>query len=222
MISELFEMIGGLQGESYFFVEDGPLKDKLIERYLDTADAHADIHEFSHDASLRIRREEGTAAPSVEGRLEAGDFQYQTRFSMEDFSADEISALIEQLKPLCPTRKHEARPSRNIIRKKKGGGLLNLSEASKALGLSPRTLKSLIPCSDIRVREDGDNRTIEEYYWEMNLVRRFVGLWEKHKAAHEADREDVTLIAERCCDGDRQWARDIIAGFLKQRTFSDN
>ncbi len=221
MISILLEMIGGLQGEVFFFVEDGPLKNKLVERYMDEEGAHADILEFDLDSSIRIRWGEGSAAPVFECRLEAGDFEYQSLFSVGDFEADEITELIDRLRPHCPnTIKKEAGPGRNILRKKKGGGFLNISEASKALGLSHSSLKALIPCSEIRIVEEGGDKTIEQYYWTKDLIGRFESLWEKQKEGRGHNSEDVTFIAECCCDGDLPWARDTIAGFLQQRAKS--
>ncbi len=218
MISKLVEMINGLKGEVCFFAEDGPLKNKVIERYLEEEDAHADILDFELDASVCIKQGGGTVAPAFECRLEAGDFLYQTFFSLGDFNADEITELIVRLSPHCPgTLKREATPDRNILRKKKGSGLLNISVAAKALGLSHRALKALIPCSEIRIAEKGDEKTIEEYYWDKDLIDRFETLWVKQQEKRGYSGEDLTFIAEDCCDGDRQWARDIIAGFLQQR-----
>ncbi len=211
-------MIDGLQDEVFFFVEDGPIKDKLIDRYLVEDDAHSEILDFDLDASVRITRGEGSAPPAFESRLEADDFEYRTTFFVEDFDTDERAELIDRLRPHCPVPlKKEAGAGRNILRKKKGQGLLNISEASKALGLSHRALKALIPCSEIRVAEEGGDKTIEEYYWQKDLVDRFETLWAGKKEGRGHTSADVTFIAECCCDGDRQWARDTIAGFLKDR-----
>ena len=211
-------MIGGLQGEMFFYVEDGPLINKLIERYMEEEDAHAEILEFEHNASVRIQPGEGSAAPAFDCRLEAGDFQYRTIFSVGDFAADEITELIDHLRPHCPIPlKKEAGPGRNIIRKKMSNRLLNISAAAKALGLSHRSLKALIPCSEVRIAEEGGDKTIKEYYWEKELIGRFESLSAKQKGGHGYNSEDLTFIAESCCDGDRQWARDCITGFLQQR-----
>ncbi|MCD4687750.1 MAG: hypothetical protein K8R55_00280 [Desulfuromonadaceae bacterium] len=218
MISELMAMLDRLQGEVFFFVEDGPLKHRLIERYLDEEESQSDILDFELDAALRIQRKEGTAIAKIEGRLEAGDFLYQTNFAIQDFAADEITELLEYWKSLCPTpSKPKARPDRNILRKKNGSGMLGISAAAKALGLSQRALKVLIPCSEIRVEEQDGEKVIEEYYWEKDLLGRFTSVGAAHKEGRDANREDVTCITEWCCDGDRQWARDLINEFLKQR-----
>lgn len=221
MISELLKIIGGLQGELYFFLEDGPLKNKLIERYLKKADADADFLEFGFEGSVRIRRGEGSAVPVFEARLEGDDVQYRTLFLVGDFAAAEITELMQQVRSLGALhRKQESGPARTILRKKKAGGLLNLAAAANALGVTPRALKALIPCSDIRISERGGDKTVEEYYWEQQLISRFETLWVERKGGRGPSSEDLTFIAEHCCDGDRQWARDTIAGFvaLKNKT----
>jgi hypothetical protein len=209
-------MLDRLQGEVFFFVEDGPLKHKLIERYLEEEEAQGDILDFEFDAALRIEHKEGTADAEIEARLEAGDFLYQTNFAIKDFAADEIVELLEYLKPLCPTTpKPKTRPGRSILRKKNGSGLLGISPAANALGLSQGDLKALIPCSEIRIAEQAGDKVIEEYYWEKDLIGKLASLGTAHKEGRQANREDVTCIAEWCCDGDRQWARDLIKEFLK-------
>jgi len=223
MISELMAMLDRLQGEVFFFVEDGPLKHMLIERYLEEEESQGDILDFELDASLRIQQKEGTATWEIKGRLEAGDFLYQTLLAIGDFADDEIGELVEQLKTLCPTpAKPKAQPGRNILRKKNGSGLLGISAAANALGLSQRDLKALIPCSEIRVGEQDGDKVIKEYYWEKDLIGRFASVGAAHKEGREANREDVTCIAEWCCDGDRQWARDLISEFLKQRHLTED
>lgn len=217
MISELMAMLQHLQGEVFFFVDDGPLKHKLIERYLEEEESQSDILDFEIDASLAIKPKEGAANWEIKGSLQVGDFLYQSPFVSEDFAADEISELVAQLEPHCASfSKPKARPGRSILRKKQGSGLLEISAAANALGLCPRDLKALIPCSEIRIREQDGDKIIEEYYWEKDLIGRFATLTGAHSEGQAANREDVTCIAEWCCDGDRQWARDIISEFLIQ------
>jgi len=219
MITELRRILTEMQGEAVFFVADGALKEKLIARYMDQADAHAEILDFEFVASYRIGRI-AESPPLFDCRLERDDFRFQTFFAPEDFAAHdaEMIELLDLLRPysLSP-RKKEARPARNIIRKKKAAGYLGIAEAARILGLSPRGLKRLIPCSELRVVEDGVARGIEEFFWEEGLIRRFESLVAKQQERRGYNSADLTFIAERCCEGDRRWARDCIVEFLRQR-----
>lgn len=214
MILELRKVIKGLTCEVFFFLGDGPLKDKLIEKYMQRKDAYEDILELELDASVRIRHAEGAKTTAIECLLEAGDFQYRALLGVGDLDEDECAELMEYLRARLPvSATTEARPGKNILRKKKGPGLLGIAEASKALGLSQRSLKSLIPCSEIRIVEEGDEKAIKDYYWERELVERFVALKDKQRPGSE----DLAFIARCCCEGDLRWARELVAGFLKQR-----
>jgi hypothetical protein len=218
----LLEIIDSLQGEPIFFVEDGPLKQRVVEKYLEE-EAHADILDFELDASVRIKRGEVSAAPTFECRLEADGFQYTSLFSVADFAADDevIGELVERLSAYSRVDSKPGKsPAKNILRKRTGSGLLNIAEAAKALGLSHRTLKRLIPCSEIRIAEADGNKSIEEYYWEKRLIDRLITIWSAQQAEGGQKCEDLGFIAEQCCDDDLQWAKEIIAEFLQQTNLS--
>ena len=219
---ELLEIISNLESELFFYVADGALKEGLIARYMAQEDAHAEILEFELNASLRLRRGEGSVPPSFDCHLEASDFQFQISLALADFAAEEIVELLDHLRlfPMAPAGR-EVGSGKNIIRKKKGGGLLNIAAAAKALGLSQRALKTLIPCSETRIVTEGSDMRIEEYYWDKGLIARFEGLWLKSLERRGYNRDDLSFIATNCCDDDRSWARDCITGYLRQRTLSE-
>lgn len=214
----LKQIIAALQGEVFFYLNDGALKDKLVESYLEDEDAHGDILEFEFDASLRIIPAADSTATTIEGRLELDDFLYQASFSVTDLNADETNDLLEQLQPHCPTPSIEQnQPSKNILRKKHGNELHNIGSASTALGLSQRELKALIPCSEMRIIEKDGDKSIEGYYWNKGLIARFAALSTQHQQNQRYTDDDAAFVAEQCCDGDMKWARDIIAVFLQHK-----
>jgi len=221
MNPELTDIVNNLQDEQFFYLEDGPLKDKLIENYLDKEDAHAEILEFEHNASLRLRQGERALTPIFDCRLETGGFHYQVIWGIADFTDDEAAELIDLLRPHCPiVPVHKSGPGKNIIRKKMGDQLLGIAAAANALELSHRPLKNLIPCSETRIATEAGNSSIKEYYWDKKLIDRFKNLWLKHQEGHGYDSDDLTYIAESCCAGDRTWARDCINDFLDKRNIS--
>jgi hypothetical protein len=222
MMQELQELLDGLQDELFFFLEDGPLKNRLIEKYLEE-EADADILDFELEASVRIKGSGGFDVPVIECRLEADGFQYQMRFLAADFDAAESAELMERLRAHKPAAgEKKSRTGKNILRKRPGNGLLNIAEAATALGLSQRSLKTLIPCSEIRIAEEDGNKTIEEYYWDKELIDSLETICLAKEAGGGVQIEDVTYIAEACCDGDLQWASEVIAGFLQQCRFNGN
>jgi hypothetical protein len=223
MLSELLTIFSHLQGELFFYLEEGPLKSRLVESYKGEEGSFAEFLEFDHQASILLRPcQEGTAAV-IDCRLEARDFKHQVTLAAGELSAEEISELVDLLRPLCPVlRSQEQSPVRKIIRKKKSHKLLDIAAAAKALGLSQRQLKSLIPCSETRIVEEDGAKRIEEYYWDRELIARFEDLWSKQQNGRGYNREDLSMIAASCCDGDRSWARDCIDRFIDQRLLKKN
>ena len=63
----------------------------------------------------------------------------------------------------------------------------------------------------------GDESGIEEYYWDRELVGRFETLWSEQRAGRRPGRETLSFIAERCCEGDMNWARGCVKAYLAQR-----
>ena len=215
--TELSALLANLPGERFCYLDEGALKTRLITSYSDQDGAHAEILDFEHNASLRITPAADSAAAQFVCRLEAGEFQYQVKFAVAAFSAAELRELLELLRPECPPPpKPASHPGKVILRKQPGRGLLNTAAAATALGLSQRSLKTLIPCSEVRVASDGGDRSLKEFYWEQTLVDSFVRLAAKQQTGRGYNREELTFIADNCCDGDRRWARDCIDGYLQQ------
>jgi hypothetical protein len=223
MNPELTNIVNNLQDEQFFYLEDGSLKDKLIANYLDEEDAHAEILEFEHNASLRLRQCEGASTPIFYCRLETSGFHYQVIWGITDFNAEEATELIDLLRPHCPiSLSQKSGPGKNIIRKKMGDQLLGIAAAAKALELSHRSIKALIPCSETRIVTEAGNSSIKEYYWDKKLIDRFKNLRLKQQEGRGYNSDDLTYIAESCCAGDRKWARDCISDFLNQRKLSSD
>lgn len=211
-------MIAAQQSEVFFYLEDGPLKNKLVGRYLEEDDALADILEFEFDATLRIKPAEHSVAASIEGRIEMDDFDYQTSFSQADLDTDETNDLLEQLRPHCPLENsQQQQPDKNILRKKHGDDLLNIGEASTALGLRQQTLKKLIPCCELRIVETDGVKSIEGYYWKQSLIERFDRIWSQYQQGQRYTKDDAKFVADSCCEGDLKWAKDILATFFRKK-----
>lgn len=212
----------------FSYLHDGVLKNTLLDRYLDEPDSICDILDFDFDASLIIERC-GEEIATIILRLECDDFLYQTSLDTDTIT-NEQRLEIEQL-----VLRHSAEqrlklpspPKQNILRKKRGNDLLNIAQTSQALGLSQRKTKELIPCNDLRIVADGAIQTIEEYYWDRQLIQHFTMLKQQHHNTQHYHNEDLLVIAEGCCDGDIKWAQDIVDAYLsccdeEHRSFVEN
>jgi len=211
------QQLNELNCHLFCFLEDGPLKSALLERYLDEPDSISDMIDFDFDASLLIDNENGTSLVEITLRLEFDDFSYHTTLNTATLTADERQELLMIIQQHYPDQSvRSTMPSKSIVRKKHDDNLLNTAQAARATGLSQRKVKEIIPCSDTRIVDNGTKKTIEEYYWHQSLIQRFTLLNAQHQQGVRYTEDDITFIAENCCEGDIKWARDTIATYLKQ------
>lgn len=213
----LLDKLNTLDHELFCFLKDGPLKSALLESYLDEADANSDIMEFDVDASLLIKDSANGSTATITLRLECDEFLYQTTLCPSELDSEQSVELRELLDLHCPKQiTTKTSPSKNIIRKKQSENLLNIAQASKALGLSQHQIKRIIPCSEIRIADKDSSKSIEGYYWDIQLIHRFNLLRDQQQQGCRYSDDDINYIAENCCEQDVKWARDTIATYLKQ------
>lgn len=212
----LLDRLRTLDQDLFCYLNDGPLKSALLEIYLDEADAHSDIMEFELDTSLLLKHN-ASASTTITLRLECDEFLYQTTLDPNELDVEQSNELLELLDLHWPNQSTtKTSPSENIIRKKHGENLLNIAQASKSLGLSQRQIKTMIPCSEIRIVENDSSKSIEGYYWDTRLVQRFILMRENQQQGCRYSDDDINYIAANCCEDDVKWARDTIANYLKQ------
>ncbi|OQY22424.1 MAG: hypothetical protein B6I37_07275 [Desulfobacteraceae bacterium 4572_35.2] len=215
----LLNRLSTLEQQLFCYLDDGPLKSILLERYLDEADAHDDIMELDLDASLLIKNSVNGSTATIMLRLEYDEFLYQTTLcptALDTEQSAELLALLNLHGPKQTTTKTSS--NKNIIRKKQGENLLNVAQASKALGLSQRQIKRIIPCSEIRIVDNYTSKSIEDYYWDTQLIQRFSRLRQQQQQGCRYSDDDINYVAKKCCEEDVKWARDTIAIFLRQCT----
>ena len=128
---------------------------------------------------------------------------------------EEISDLIEQLSRLiaAPPAVTTQDSARIIFRKKAVEGMLDIHQASQKLGCPLQFLKSKIPCSDYTYTEIEGKKEIQGYYWSRELIDRLCQI-----KSGGVKPEDLAYVADECCDGDRNWAEEILVALGTPRT----
>lgn len=209
-------LLNKLDRDIFIHLNDGPLKNAAIDAYLDEPDALIDIMEFHLEGSIIIETT-SKSLPTVKIRLEASDFMHQTILDLALLTADQKQELLELVQIQIPQQvATNVAPAKNILRKKLATNLYDIGQASIELGLPQRELKTIIPCSEIRIVEKDAVKTIEDYYWDIQLIQRFKLLHEQQQNGVRYTKDDIEFIAENCCDGDIKWAQDTIAIYLRQ------
>lgn len=212
----ILQRINELNCDVFCYLHDGPLKSLLLERYLDEPDSLSDMMEFDFDASLQIKKTSETSTDEIILRLEFNDFLYQTALNAATLTVDQYDELRMIIQLHCPDQAtRSCAPSKNIVRKKHGNNLLNIAQAAQAIGVSQRKIKEIIPCSEMRIVDNGPTKSIEGYYWDQRLIQRLSLLNKQQQQGIRYTNDDINFIAENCCEGDIKWAQDTIATYLK-------
>jgi hypothetical protein len=95
---------------------------------------------------------------------------------------------------------------KTVVRKVNESDHHEKGPASARLKVSPEWLKSVIPCTDYSYEEIEGKKYIREYYWSKELIERLLRI----KSA-KTTPEDLQYVASECCEGDLDWAKDLIA-----------
>jgi len=215
MLNKLVKIICDLEVAPFFYVDQGLLKEKFLSHYLKEEGVSSDIFDFNLQASIQICREYGQHRPTFQCQLEYDAFVYCVEFNIDDFDNNEIEELTEYLAEY-PKRKHQKnqQQKKTILRRNIKENLLNISEAAKILVIPQKTLKTLIPCSDVCVLDNETGKSLGGFYWENELIYRLRDLRELNHGTDALKKEDVSFICEHCCDGYLSWAHDVIRNFL--------
>ena len=201
-----------------FRPDDGALRSALVAMLLATENEEfADLFsESSSDISVGVY---GTSV--AEGLIRCrvyGDFgERSLECRLATLTQTAFADLTEQLSHLDAVQTASSAPhhgARGVLRRKAEINLFNMlscEEAAQQLNLPRQTLKSMIPCSDYSYSEVNDKIVIQEYYWSKNLIQRLCDI-----KTGGATAEDCRYIADECCHGDLDWAKEIIGLFSRQ------
>jgi len=72
--------------------------------------------------------------------------------------------------------------------------------------VTPQWLKSVVPCTDYSYDEIDGKKYIRDYFWSKELIENLFRI-----KGTKTTPEDLQYVAKECCEGDLDWARDLIA-----------
>lgn len=204
----MFDFLNRGHSDTSFTPDDGAFRSKLIEVALDTIDEDC-LESFSEQTcEVIVNLSPYTGAQKIIHFMvisDLGELSFEAPFT--SLNAEEVSDLNKQVSQL-----HERQPSsipstdtKVVVRKKPMNGMLNSHEASKKLGCSVADLKKKVPCTDYSCNEVNGVKTITEYWWSPSLIERLCQM-----KTRGATGDDVSSIAKECCNGDRDWASDML------------
>jgi hypothetical protein len=199
-----------LHGHGYFRPETGPLKVRLTEAVLDSleSDALEQLSEQPIDLEVSIGGQEGEDDVIIGISVQHPDLSHTTELALTALAEDALedlagylTRLVESAAPVDPDV-----PDKAMLRKKMEAESHEQTAASTRLKVSAQWLKSVIPCTDYSYDEIDGKKFIREYYWSKELIERLFKI-----KCTKTTPEDLQYVAKECCEGDLDWARDLIA-----------
>jgi hypothetical protein len=199
-----------LHGHGYFRPETGPLKVRLTEAVLDTleSDALEQLSEQPIDLEVSIGCQEGEDEVTIGISVQHPDLSHTTELALTALAEDALEDLAGYLTRLVESAAPGELdvPDKAMLRKKMEAESHEQTTASTRLKVSPQWLKSVIPCTDYSYDEIDGKKFIREYYWSKELIERLFKI-----KCTKTTPEDLQYVAKECCEGDLDWARDLIA-----------
>ncbi|MBU5637153.1 hypothetical protein KOM00_10450 [Geomonas sp. Red69] len=211
-LQKVTDQLAKLHGHAYFRVEEGALKECLTGLILDAVegDLAEQLAGGSFDLEVSVGVQEGENEPAVDFRVDRPGVVYRSDATISRLSVPALEDLGRYLEHLALSQTAPAAEEKgtgsNVVRKKQDHDHHEQEAAAARLKVTPQWLKSVVPCTDYSYDEIDGKKYIREYYWSRELIERLFKI-----KSSKTTPEDLQYVAQECCDGDADWARDLIA-----------
>ena len=212
MVGNISQYLGQLHGHAYFRPEAGPLRESLAKAVLEgetlPREAAAALSGRAFELEVSIGRPEGDSEVALDFSVDHPGVTYRSELALAALAEDALQDLAGYLARLL----QQATSSETVVAGEQTAAVDHPSHsheqmaASARLKVSPQWLKSVIPCTDYTYEEIDGKKYIREYYWSKELIERLFKI-----KCTKTTPEDLQYVAEECCEGDVEWARDLIA-----------
>jgi hypothetical protein len=198
-----------LQGKATFRLQTGPLKERLTQEVLRSVEGETAevLSGGAFDLEVNLILEEGDKEPAITFTVDHPGAAYGSEIGINNLSEGELEDISGYLLRLSET----FTPAENTASEATGSKFdaehhHEKTAASGRLKVSPEWLKRVVPCTDYHYEEIEGKKYIREYYWSKELIERLFRI-----KSTKTTPEDLQYVAKECCEGDVDWARDLIA-----------
>ena len=199
-----------LHGHAYFRPEEGPLKESLTREILDGVEG--ELAELLSGAcfglEVNVGVQEGESEPAVGYSVDYPGVAHSSEIPLsrlDDQALKDLAGYLDRLVQQTP-QAEEGAAAAAVVRKKLDHDHHEKEAAAARLKVSPQWLKSVVPCTDYSYDEIDGKKYIREYYWSKELIERLFKI-----KTTKTTPDDLQYVAKECCEGDVDWARDLIA-----------
>ena len=213
-IDTITDCLATMNGQAFFRPQTGALQERLKQGVLD--DAGSELAETPSDGEfgleVSVACQEGDSQPTVSFRVDRPGVVHSSQVAVTLLADDALEDLAGYLLRLSENVGENA-PSEEApvaggtpSRDKADTDYHEKGPASARLKVSPEWLKRIVPCTDYSYEEIDGKKYIREYYWSKDLIERLFKI-----KSTKTTPEDLQYVAAECCEGDLEWARDLIA-----------
>ena len=208
-LDSITDRLATLHGHAYFRPQAGPLKERLTLAVLDAleGDLAEELADGAFDLEVSVGRQEGEEGVTVSFSVDHPGVVHTAELAAElldEQVLDDLAGYLAHLEQDAAPA--EATDSKAVLRKKLEHDHHLKGPASARLKVSPEWLKSVIPCTDYSYDEIDGKKYIREYIWSKELIERLFKI-----KCTKTTQEDLQYEASECCEGDLDWAKDLIA-----------
>ena len=204
------DQLAKLHGHAYFRPDEGPLKESLTREILEGAEG--ELAELLSSApfglEVNIGVQEGESEPALGYSVDYPGATYRSEIPLsrlDEPALKDLAGYLDRLLQQFPPE-NEGAAATTVVRKKQDHDHHEKEAAAARLKVSPQWLKSVVPCTDYSYDEIDGKKYIREYYWSRELIERLFKI-----KTTKTTPEDLQYVAKECCEGDTDWARDLIA-----------
>lgn len=209
-LETISDRLSQLHGHVYFRPQEGALAERLKQAVLDsvTGELAEELAEGGFGLEVSVGSQEGEGEPALSVSVDRPGISHSLQLAVSELSEAALEDLADYLARLAPGAA-PAEPTvagKHVLRRKPEGDHHEKGPASARLKVSPEWLKSVVPCTDYSYDEIDGKKYIREYYWSKELIERLFRI-----KCTKTTPEDLQYVAQECCHGDLEWARDLIA-----------
>lgn len=209
-LSSVFELLDRLHGHGYFRPEAGALKARLTEALLSGAGSELAGHQADRpwDLEVSIGRQEGEEEVTIGIKVAHQGGSHDAELPLKLLAEDELEDLSRYLSRLVEAEPPapSSEPATGATHRPSLPDSHQEGPASARLKVSPQWLKSVVPCTDYSYDEIDGKKIIRDYYWSKELIERLFKI-----KSSKTTPDDLQYVAKECCEGDLEWAKDLIA-----------
>jgi len=208
--SPITDLLQQLHGHGYFRPQPGPLRERLLQAVAASLKGEGDgrLADPGLDLEVSIGRPDSDEQVALGVKVNFAGTPQAAELPLTELSSAALEDLAEYLGRLVEelAAQPKAAPVLPAAGAKLEGDYHEQAAAAARLKVTPQWLKSVVPCTEYTYDEIDGKKYIRDYYWSKELIERLVRI-----RSAKTTPEDVEFVASECCEGDQEWARDLIA-----------